>query len=91
MILVVHIEPGPIPTFTASAPALTNSVAASAVAIFPPIISTSLKFSLSIFIVSITFFECPCALSTTNTSTPLSNNACALSRVSSLVPRAAPT
>ena len=37
--LVVHIEPGPIPTFTPSAPWSTRACAASAVAIFPPIIS----------------------------------------------------
>ena len=33
--LVVHIEPGPIPTFTASAPIFTKYFAASDVAIFP--------------------------------------------------------
>jgi len=36
---VVQIEPGPIPTFTASAPASTNAKAASPVAILPTIIS----------------------------------------------------
>lgn len=33
--LVVHIEPGPIPTLSASAPALIKSSAASPVAMFP--------------------------------------------------------
>src|SRR5439155_242000 len=33
---VVQIEPGPIPTFTASAPASINALAASAVAMLPP-------------------------------------------------------
>ena len=32
---MVHIEPGPIPTFTASAPILIKYFAASDVAIFP--------------------------------------------------------
>ena len=38
--LVVQIEPGPIPTFTPSAPASTKYLAASPVAIFPTITST---------------------------------------------------
>ncbi len=37
-ILVVQIDPGPIPTFTQSAPASIKSRVASAVAIFPAII-----------------------------------------------------
>ena len=57
IILVVHIEPGPIPTFTASAPAFTSSVAASAVAIFPPITSISLNLSFITLMVLITFNE----------------------------------
>ena len=36
-ILVVHIDPGPIPTFIASAPAFIRNSAAAAVAIFPTI------------------------------------------------------
>lgn len=39
--LVVQIEPGPIPTFTAATPASISSFAASAVTIFPPTISKS--------------------------------------------------
>ena len=39
--LVVQIDPGPIPTLTASAPASTKNLAASAVAIFPTMISIS--------------------------------------------------
>ena len=35
-IRVVQIEPGPIPTLTASAPASANAVAAAPVAMFPP-------------------------------------------------------
>ena len=41
MIRVVHIEPGPIPTFTASAPASTKYFAASGEAILP---TTTSKF-----------------------------------------------
>ena len=44
---VVHIDPGPIPTFTASAPASTKYFAASAVAIFP---TTTSRFGNSDFI-----------------------------------------
>ena len=57
IIRVVQIDPGPIPTFTPSTPALASSVAASAVAIFPPMISISGNSFLIILIVSITFFE----------------------------------
>ncbi len=38
---VVQIEPGPIPTLTASAPASTRYLAASAVAILPTTTSSS--------------------------------------------------
>ena len=59
MILVVQIEPGPIPTLTPSAPASFNAIAPSAVATFPPMTSMSLNSFLIILMVSITFFECP--------------------------------
>ena len=39
IILVVHIDPGPIPTFIASAIRSTKNLAASPVAIFPTITS----------------------------------------------------
>jgi hypothetical protein len=45
----VHIDPGPMPTFTASAPALTKYLAASAVAILPTMISKFGKFFLIFF------------------------------------------
>ena len=44
-ILVVHIEPGPMPTLTASTPQSTNAFAASVVAILYTINSTPGKFS----------------------------------------------
>ena len=91
IILVVQIDPGPIPIFTASTPAFSNSNAASAVAILPPMISTSLKVFLRVLIVSITFLEWPWALSTTKTSTPASERASALSIVFFSVPIAAAT
>ena len=56
---VVQIEPGPIPTLTASAPASMRSDAASAVAIFPAITSIAQFFLIS-RIVSMTFREWPC-------------------------------
>ena len=87
----MHIDPGPIPTLIASAPALTKASAPSGVATLPPTISTSGKCSRTSLIVSKTFFECPWALSITNTSTPTSCNAFARSRVSVPVPSAAPT
>ena len=59
IILVVQIEPGPIPTLIPSAPALTNSKAPSGVATFPPITSIDGNSVLIIFMVSITFFEWP--------------------------------
>src|SRR5690606_9567637 len=39
-IRVVQMEPGPMPTFTPSAPCSTSASAASAVAILPPMTST---------------------------------------------------
>ena len=45
-ILVVQIEPGPIPTLIMSAPELYNLIAASPVAIFPAQIGTELLIFL---------------------------------------------
>ena len=70
---VVQIDPGPIPTFTASAPASIKALAPSEVATLPPTISTrSPNFFLMQPTVSRTPLECPCALSTNRTSTPAS-------------------
>lgn len=44
IILVVQIDPGPIPTLTASAPARIKSLAPSVVATFPAITSISHRF-----------------------------------------------
>ena len=58
--LVVHIEPGPIPTLIISTPKLTKNFAASAVAIFPAHNTVFFGFIFLIFIIiSATFFVCP--------------------------------
>src|SRR5690606_577072 len=77
---VVQIEPGPIPTLTASAPALTRSSAASAVAMLPPITWTFGKFSFTQRTRSSTPLEWPRAVSPTTTSTPAAATAAARSR-----------
>ena len=89
--LVVQIEPGPTPTFTAFTPASIKSRAASGVTIFPPIISKSGNASLISLILSITPLECPCAESTAIISTPASTNAFTLLTESAPTPTPAPT
>ena len=88
--LVVQIEPAPIPTLIPSAPALIKSTVASEVATLPAIISTS-NFFLSFLTVSRTPFECPCAVSTTITSTLDFTSSATLCIVSPAIPTAAPT
>ena len=90
-IRVVQIEPGPIPTFTASAPALANAKAPEAVATFPAITGRFLKFFFKLFNASITPLLCPCALSKETISTPTACNAAARSSKSLVIPNAAPT
>ena len=58
-ILVVQIEPGPIPTFTASAPASANAFAPAAVPMFPAITCSSLKLFFIFFNALITPFVWP--------------------------------
>ncbi len=88
---VVQIEPGPMPTLTASAPASTSAIAASSVTMLPAITCWLGHLALILRTVSITPREWPCAVSTTITSTPASRSAAARSSVSALVPMAAPT
>lgn len=71
---VVQIEPGPMPTFTASAPASARSIAPRAVATLPAMTWMSC-FALIALTVSSTFLLCPCAVSTTSTSAPAAINA----------------
>ena len=59
IILVVQIDPGPIPTFNASAPAFARSSAACPVAILPTITSIFLNFFFTSLRTVITPFECP--------------------------------
>ena len=91
MILVVQLEPAPMPIFTQSAPAFIKSSVASGVATFPAIKS---KFGNSFF-TSLTNFktnsEWPCAVSTTIASTPTFMSALILSCQSSLTLMAAAT
>ena len=84
---VVQIEPGPMPAFTASAPASIKSAAPSSVATLPAITSMSC-LALMARIVSMTFRLWPWAESTTSTSTSAPINASA--RSSWLTPTAAP-
>ena len=69
---VVHIDPGPMPTFTASAPASISALVPSAVATLPAITCTRLDCFLMRVTASSTRLEWPCAVSTTTRSTPAS-------------------
>ena len=87
---VVQIDPGPTPTFTASAPALIRACAPARVATLPPITSVVGENFLILSIASNTARWCPCAVSTTTTSTPASIKAFARANPSSPTPTAAP-
>ena len=90
-IRVVQIEPGPMPTLTPSAPASTKALAASAVAMLPPITSMFGKCFFTQVTRSNTPCEWPCAVSTTITSTPAFASASTRASVSAPTPTAAPT
>ena len=62
---VVQIEPGPMPTLMASAPASISACAPSAVAILPATTCTALEARLMRVTASSTCREWPCAVSTT--------------------------
>ena len=87
----MQIDPGPIPTLIISAPELYNFFAASPVAIFPTQKGILLLILFNFDKVFKTFSLCPCAVSITIKSAPLSINALALSISSLFVPTAAPT
>src|SRR5690606_37259274 len=89
--LVVQIEPGPIPTFTASAPFSTKNKAASGVAMLPTTTSRSGKAFLTSLSTVTTPFVCPWAVSITTASTPALTSALALSTASAVTPNAAAT
>src|SRR6056300_187772 len=89
--LVVQIEPGPIPTLTASAPASTKNLAASGVAMLPTTTSNCLNFDLISLSTFTTPSVCPCAVSIITASTPAFTRASALSTASPVTPIAAVT
>ena len=72
---VVQIEPGPMPTFTASAPASISARVASAVATLPATIWTRFESRFRRSTASATPLEWPWAVSITTTSTPASTSA----------------
>ena len=88
---VVQIEPGPIPTFTASTPRSTSALAPSSVATLPPTSWVSGNASRSMATVLSTPSECPCAESTTTASTPALTSSPARALVSGPTPTAAAT
>ena len=88
---VVQMDPGPTPTFTASAPASTIARAPSYVATLPPTTSQSRSSRLSSATMSRTAREWPCAVSTMRTSTPASARLRARLYPSSPTPTAAAT
>ena len=69
---VVQIEPGPMPTLIASAPASISACAPSLVATLPAMIATRLVARSMRRTCSSTCSEWPCAVSTTRQSTPAS-------------------
>ena len=90
-ILVIQIDPFPIPHRIPSAPDLISCSAPSPVAILPATISIPLNYSFNILTASMQSQLCPLATSTTSTSTSDLINSLALSRQSLLAPIAAPT
>ena len=72
---VVQIEPGPMPTLTASAPASMSALVASEVATLPAMICTEFEIFLARVTASPTAFEWPCAVSMTTASAPASMSA----------------
>ncbi len=88
---VVQIEPGPMPTLTASAPASTSACAPSPVAMLPAITSVRLDMRLICPTTSSTPWEWPCAVSTTMMSASASSSASARFMPSLPTPVAAAT
>ncbi|OIQ80072.1 hypothetical protein GALL_381770 [mine drainage metagenome] len=86
---VVHIAPGPTPTFTMSAPASMRSRVPAAVTTFPATIGTSGSRDRTAASASAIFRWCPWAVSTISASTPASRRAAAFARTSPLMPTAA--
>jgi hypothetical protein len=91
IIRVVHIAPGPTPTFTMFAPAATRSATPVAVTTLPATTGTEGARARTACSAQIIFSWCPCAVSTTSTSAPASSSSLALAATSPLTPSAAPT
>ena len=77
---VVQIEPGPMPTLIASAPASISACAPSRVATLPAISATLLVARRSRRTCDSTDSEWPCAVSTTRQSTPAATSRSARSK-----------
>ena len=95
---VVHMAPGPTPTFRMSAPAAIRSRQPSAVTTLPPTIRTvrpvsaakASRTSRATASAEIIFSWWPCAVSMTITSAPPSRAARTFARMSPLMPTATP-
>ena len=85
------MEPGPIPTLMASAPASTSALAASSVAMFPTTTSTCGNAALTALRAVITPLEWPWALSRTMASAPAFTRSSTRWRASLVMPEAAAT
>ena len=88
---VVQMDPGPMPTLMASAPASANSRAPSRDATLPATICASGKARRRLTTMSMQWSAWPWAMSSTSTSTPASRSASARAMSSGLTPMAAPT
>ena len=88
IIRVVHIAPGPIPTLTMSAPALIRSRAPSGVTTLPATTGSGPTTPRTASMARSILAWCPCAVSTTTTSTPISARAAARSAGFPLIPTA---
>jgi len=91
MTRVVQMEPGPIPTLTASTPASTSFWAPPGRAVFPPINSTDGKLRFISRMGSKTALELPWAESIEMMSAPALISASVLSSVFLAMPMEAPT
>ena len=87
---VVQIDPGPIPTLTASTPASIRAFVAAPVATLPAITCRSGYASLIWRTARRMFSECPCAESITITSTFAFTSASTRARTFDVIPTAAP-
>ena len=88
---VVHIAPGPTPTFTMSAPASISSRVPTAVTTLPATIGVVGQAARTASTTSSIFAWCPWAVSITSTSTPIRTSSVARPTGSALMPTATDT